>query len=195
MRILLHVCCGPCTIYPLQVLRDESIGVTGYFYNPNIHPYREFKRRIGALVAFAEKKKFALEIDRNYGLTEYLRRVVHHEEKRCSICYDMRLTRAAARAAELGMDGFSTTLLYSKYQNHALLKEKCGRLAEKYAVPFVYRDFREGWQQGIDQSIAMDLYRQPYCGCIYSEQERYDKKLRKQFRRARENEINNGSKA
>ena len=195
MRILLHVCCGPCTIYPLQVLRDESIGVTGYFYNPNIHPYREFKWRIGALVAFAEKKKFALEIDRNYGLTEYLRRVVHHEEKRCSICYDMRLTRAAARAAELGMDGFSTTLLYSKYQNHALLKEKCGRLAEKYAVPFVYRDFREGWQQGIDQSIAMDLYRQPYCGCIYSEQERYDKKLRKQLRRARENEINNGSKA
>ena len=195
MKILLHVCCGPCTIYPLLVLRDESIEVTGYFYNPNIHPYREFKRRIGALVAFAGKKKFALEIDRNYGLTEYLRRVVHHEEKRCSICYDMRLTRTAARAAELGMDGFSTTLLYSKYQNHALLKEKCGRLAEKYAVPFVYRDFREGWQQGIDQSIAMDLYRQPYCGCIYSEQERYDKKLRKQLRRARENEINNGSTA
>ncbi len=195
MRILLHVCCGPCTVYPLQVLRDESIEVTGYFYNPNIHPYREFKRRIGALVAFAGKKKFALEIDRNYGLTEYLRRVVHHENNRCSICYDMRLTRTAARAVELGMDGFSTTLLYSKYQNHALLKEKCGQLAEKHGLQFVYRDFRKGWQQGIDESIAMDLYRQPYCGCIYSEQERYDKKLRKRLRRARENETNNGSKA
>ena len=192
MKILLHVCCGPCTVYPLQVLRDESIEVTGYFYNPNIHPYREFKRRIGALVTFAEKKKFALEIDRNYGLTEYLRRVVYHEEKRCAICYDMRLGRAAARAAELGLDGFSTTLLYSRYQNHALLKEKCALLAKKHGLEFVYRDFREGWQQGIDESIAMELYRQPYCGCIYSEQERYDKKLRKQLRRAaHENEMKN----
>lgn len=182
MRILLHVCCGPCTVYPLQVLRDESIEVTGYFYNPNIHPYREFKRRIGGLVALAEKKKFAVEIDRNYGLTEYLRRVVHNEDKRCAICYDMRLSRVAARAAELDMDGFTTTLLYSRYQNHALIKKKCEQLAAKHTIDFFYRDFREGWQWGIDESIAMDLYRQPYCGCIYSEQERYDKKLRKRLR-------------
>ncbi len=182
MRILLHVCCGPCTVYPLQVLRDDSIEVTGYFYNPNIHPYREFKRRIGGLAALAEKKKFAVEIDRNYGLTEYLRRVVHNEDKRCSICYDMRLARVAARAVELDMDGFTTTLLYSRYQNHALLKEKCEQLAAKHRIDFFYRDFREGWQQGIDESIALDLYRQPYCGCIYSEQERYDKKLRKRLR-------------
>jgi len=186
MKILLHVCCGPCAVYPLQVLRDDDIDVTGYFYNPNIHPYREFKRRIGGLVTLADKKKFAVEIDRNYGLTEYLRQVVHNEDRRCSICYDLRLERTAAKALAMGMDGFTTTLLYSRYQNHALLKEKCGLLAEKYGLEFLYRDFREGWQQGIDGAIAMDLYRQPYCGCIYSEQERYDKKLRKRLRRARQ---------
>ncbi len=181
----MHVCCGPCTLYPLGVLREEGIDVSGYFYNPNIHPYREFKRRIGSLVTLAEEKKFAVEIDRNYGLTQYLRKVVHNEEKRCSVCYDMRLTQVAKKAAEQEMDGFTTTLLYSKYQNHSLLKEKCSHLADRYGVEFLYRDFRKGWQQGIDESIAMKLYRQPYCGCIYSEQERYDKKLRKKMRQNR----------
>jgi len=183
MKILMHVCCGPCTIFPLQSLREEGIDVSGYFYNPNIHPYREFKRRIGGLVALAEEKQFAVEIDRNYGLTEYLRQVVFKEEQRCSICYDMRLEQVAKKAAEQGMDGFTSTLLYSKYQNHTLLKEKCADLAETYGITFVYRDFREGWQQGIDESIALDIYRQPYCGCIYSEQERYDKKLQKKMRK------------
>jgi len=181
----MHVCCGPCTLFPLQALREEGIDVRGYFYNPNIHPYREFKRRIGGLVVLAEEKKFAVEIDRNYGLTEYLRKVVHNEDKRCSTCYDMRLEQVAKKAAEQGMDGFTSTLLYSKYQNHALLKKKCTKLAETYSIKFVYRDFREGWQQGIDESIALDIYRQPYCGCIYSEQERYDKKLQKKMRRQR----------
>ena len=188
MKILLHVCCGPCTVYPLEFLRTQGHEVKGYFYNPNIHPYREFKRRIGALVAFSEQKKFAVEIDRNYGLTEYMRRVVFNEDKRCSICYDMRLEPTAQKAAEQGADAFSSTLLYSRYQNHGLLIEKCRQLAEKYGIRFYYQDFREGWQQGIDGSIAMDLYRQPYCGCIYSEQERYDKKLRKKMRQARKND-------
>ncbi len=187
MNLLLHVCCGPCTLYPLRVLREEGIEVSGYFYNPNIHPYREFKRRIAALVELSEQKKFAVEIDRNYGLREYMRQVVFHEDERCGICYDMRLTRAAERAAERGMDAFSTTLLYSRYQNHALLKDKCAALARRFGIEFLYRDFREGWQEGIDESIAMELYRQPYCGCIYSEQERYDKKWRKQQRQQRQN--------
>lgn len=186
MRVLMHVCCGPCTVYPLKVLREQGVEVTGYFFNPNIHPYREFKRRIGGLVALAEKKKFAVEIDRDYGLKEYLRRVVHHEEQRCSLCYDMRLEPTVKKAAEEGMDAFTTTLLYSRYQDHALLIEKCGQLGEKYGIEFFYQDFREGWQEGINESIALDLYRQPYCGCIYSEQERYDKKLRKRMRRKRE---------
>ncbi|WP_457573605.1 epoxyqueuosine reductase QueH [Desulfolithobacter sp.] len=182
MDILLHVCCGPCTVYPLQKLREQNHEVQGYFYNPNIHPFREFKRRIGSLVELAEKTGLEVEIDRNYGLTEYLRQVVFRENERCPICYAMRLEQVAGRAAELGVDAFSSTLLYSRYQNHALLKKIGCELAEKYGVAFYYEDFRTGWQQGIDGSIAMGLYRQPYCGCIYSEQERYDKKLRKKKR-------------
>ena len=160
----------------------------GYFYNPNIHPYREFKRRIAALVEFADLTTFSVEIDREYGLKEYMRKVVFNEDKRCSLCYDMRLEATAKKAAEQGSDAFSSTLLYSKYQNHTLLIKKCTLLAEKYSIDFYYEDFREGWQQGIDGSIAMDLYRQPYCGCIYSEQERYDKKLRKKMRQQKKND-------
>ena len=182
MKILLHVCCGPCTVYPFASLREQGHAVTGYFYNPNIHPYREFKRRIQALVAFAELNRFKVEIDRNYGLTEYLRQVVFNENKRCSICYDMRLEQVAKLAVEQGAEAFTSTLLYSKYQNHGLLIEKGEKLAQQYGIRFYYQDFREGWQQGIDGSIEMDLYRQPYCGCIYSEQERYDKKLRRKKR-------------
>ena len=179
MRVLLHVCCGPCTIYPLEVLRSQGHEVRGYFFNPNIHPFREFKRRIKALVEFSEQKKFKVDIERDYGLTEYLRKVVFHENQRCALCYDMRLECIAEQAAVQGFDAFTTTLLYSKYQRHAMIKEKSEALAQKFAVRFFYQDFREGWQQGIDQSIAMGLYRQPYCGCLYSEQERYDKKMEK----------------
>lgn len=188
MKILLHVCCGPCTVYPLEYLRQQGHEVSGYFYNPNIHPYREFKRRIGALIGFSEQKKFKVEIDRNYGLTKYLRQVVFNEKNRCSICYDMRLEPTAIFAAEQGADAFTSTLLYSKYQNHQLLVDKSEKLADQYGVNFFYQDFREGWQQGVDGSIEMDLYRQPYCGCIYSEQERYDKKLRKKMRQQQNNE-------
>ncbi len=188
MKILLHVCCGPCAVYPLEYLEKKGHEVSGYFYNPNIHPYREFKRRIGALVEFSEQKKFTVEIDRNYGLTEYMRQVVFNEKKRCSICYDMRLEATARFAAEQGADAFTSTLLYSRYQNHQLLIDKSEKIADQYGVKFFYQDFREGWQQGIDGSIAMDLYRQPYCGCIYSEQERYDKKLRKKMRQQQKNE-------
>ncbi len=184
MDILLHSCCGPCSIYPVEQLTGKGHRVSGYFYNPNIHPYREFKRRTVALRQFAELSGFEVEIDTDYGLTEFLRKVVFHEAGRCSLCYDMRLEKTAQRAAEIGADAFTTTLLYSKYQNHDLLVKKCEKFAQLHDVDFYYQDFRIGWQEGIDASIAMDLYRQPYCGCIYSEQERYDKKLKKKMRLA-----------
>ena len=186
MKILLHVCCGPCAVYPLKVLRDQGHSVEGYFYNPNIHPFREFKKRISALEEMAGKEKFQVNIDDNYGLTEYLRKVVFNETSRCSICYDMRLEQTAERARTEGVDAFSTTLLYSRYQNHDLIREKGEILARKYGVAFCYEDFRKGWQEGIDRSKSMGLYRQPYCGCIYSEQERYDRKLRKKTIQNRE---------
>ncbi len=98
----------------------------------------------------------------------------------------MRLEKTAQQAIKQGADAFSTTLLYSRYQNHKKITETGHKVAEKYGVQFYYDDFRVGWQEGIDRAIAMDLYRQPYCGCIYSEQERYDKKLQKKLRQEAE---------
>jgi hypothetical protein len=153
--------------------------VTGLFYNPNIHPYQEFRRRLDAVRQFGQQTGCPMEIDEHYGLTEYLHQVVFHEQERCSRCYEMRLARTAETAVTGNFDAFSTTLFYSKYQNHRLLIDRCEQLAEQCGIGLHYEDFRLGWQQGIDESIRMGLYRQPYCGCIYSEQERYDKQLRK----------------
>jgi len=184
MKLLLHVCCAPCSTYTLDKLRKDAIDVSAYFYNPNIHPYREFKKRLHTLVEFAERNSLPLVVEREYGLTEYLRKVVFHENERCPICYDMRLKKTAQQAAGTGADAFSSTLLYSRYQNHALITQIGKQLAKKYGIEFYYEDFREGWQEGIDKALEMDLYRQSYCGCIYSEQERYDKKLQKKLRKA-----------
>ena len=91
----------------------------------------------------------------------------------------MRLREVVEQAKRVKADAFTTTLLYSRYQNHELIRLKAEELSVQYNIPFYYHDFREGWQQGIDMSKEMGLYRQSYCGCIYSEQESYDKKFRK----------------
>lgn len=179
MKILLHVCCGPCTVYPLQTLRQGGHAVIGYFHNPNIHPFREFKKRLGGVVELSQRTGLTVEYDRGYGLRQFLQTVVFHEAGRCALCYRLRLEATARMAKQLGMEAFSSTLLYSRYQNHELLRTIGEQLAEQYEIPFFYLDFRVGWQEGIDQSIAMELYRQAYCGCIYSEEERYDPRWRR----------------
>jgi epoxyqueuosine reductase len=185
MKLLLHVCCAPCSTFTLSRLRKQDIDVSGYFYNPNIHPFREFRKRLASLRDFSKDKNFSIEMETEYGLTEYLQKVVFHEKERCMICYNMRLEKTAQQAVKSGADAFSSTLLYSRYQNHEAIAKIGREMAKKYGVQFYYDDFRSGWQDGIDRAIAMDLYRQPYCGCIYSEQERYDKKLQKRLRKER----------
>ncbi len=179
MKIFLHTCCGPCAAYPVKHLRELGHQPMGYFFNPNIHPYREFRRRLAALRELSEIINFPVEYEREYGLRDYMRQVVFHEDSRCGLRYAMRLEPTVVKAMEAGADAFSTTLLYSRYQQHNLIREQCEKLSAHHGLPFFYQDFREGWQEGIDLSIEMKLYRQPYCGCVYSEQERYDKKLRK----------------
>ncbi|WP_136809139.1 epoxyqueuosine reductase QueH [Desulfosediminicola flagellatus] len=178
MKILLHTCCGPCSIYPIEELSKEY-AVSAYFFNPNIHPFQEFKRRKNSLREYCEKNRIPIIDLGSYGMKEFLRKVVFHENTRCNVCYSWRMEETAKRAAEDGFEAFTTTLLYSRYQNHDKLRQCGTELAEKYGISFIYKDFREGWQYGIDKSIELGMYRQPYCGCIYSEQERYDKLLRK----------------
>ena len=181
----MHICCGPCTASPLSVLRKDGHEVLGYFFNPNIHPFREFKKRTEALEQLARAMQLPVDYHREYGLKDFLRTVVFHEENRCRLCYEMRLLPTVLHALETGADAFTTTLLYSRYQKHELIRKTAEKLADQHGISFYYRDFREGWQEGIDMAIAMGLYRQPYCGCIYSEQERYDKTFRKQKKSAK----------
>ncbi len=188
IQILLHICCGPCTLYPLKVLREKGLEVVGFFYNPNIHPYREFRRRIIALEAISQIKGLEIVWDKEYGLRSFLRMVVFNENQRCEQCYYIRLENTVKKAAELRAEGFTTTLLYSRYQGHYLIKEIAEDLSYRFKVPFIYQDFRKGWEEGQAEAKALEIYRQPYCGCIYSEQERYDKKFRKRLKRGELNE-------
>ncbi|MDP2992656.1 MAG: epoxyqueuosine reductase QueH [Deltaproteobacteria bacterium] len=173
MNLLLHICCAPCTIYPLKVLRGEGMRITGFFYNPNIHPYLEFKRRLDTLKEYSRQADLAVICDETYYLREFLRAVVGHEDERCGLCYTLRLREAARVARKEKCDAFTTTLLYSKYQKHQIIREVGELIGQQENIPFVYLDFREGWQEGITMSRKMGMYRQGYCGCLYSEKDRY----------------------
>jgi predicted adenine nucleotide alpha hydrolase (AANH) superfamily ATPase len=177
MKILMHICCAPCTIYPLRVLRESGSEVTGLFFNPNIHPYLEYRKRAETLRDYASGVGLKV-VEGGYPLEEFLRNVVFRESDRCRCCYYMRLAMTAEKARSERFDGFTTTLLYSKFQRHELVKEICESLAKSCGIAFIYRDFREGWNEGVDKSKELGLYRQPYCGCIYSEKERYWKGTR-----------------
>jgi len=173
MKILLHVCCANCAITPLERLKENRDDVTGYFFNPNIHPFQEYQKRLDALKQYSERVGLKVIYRDEYLLEEFLKNVSHRVEKRCQYCYSVRLESTAREAKKNAFDGFSTTLLQSAHQNHALIKETGERIAQEIGIPFYYEDFRQGWKKGVEVSKAMGLYRQQYCGCIYSEKERF----------------------
>ena len=178
MKVLLHTCCAPCLIYPYSFLKDQGKEVTAFFYNPNIHPFQEFKKRINTLSCYAKDLSLHLIAEKQYGLVDFLRKVVFNEFDRCRICYSMRIEKTVLLAKDLGFEAFSTTLLYSKFQQHNLIIRICNSLSSLHNIEFLYHDFRAGWQDGVDKSKQLNLYRQPYCGCIFSEQERFDKSFK-----------------
>lgn len=173
MKILLHICCGPCAIYPVRVLRDDRMDVTGFFYPHNIHPYTECLKRRQTLEAYAEQIDLRVICPPDYDLEEFLQKIVFRESNRCMICYRERLSTTAHVARKGRFDAFSTTLLYSKFQKHEIIQSIGEAVGASEGVPFYYRDFRPGWQEGIEESKRLGLYRQSYCGCIYSEKERF----------------------
>lgn len=173
MKILLHTCCGPCTIYPLRILREQGQDLTGYYYNPNIHPYREYKHRAETLAVFAEEMTFPVIWADDYTMEDFFRLVAGREERRCELCYTLRLRQTAQTAKKQAFDAFTTTLLYSKFQKHDLIRKIGELMSRQFNIPFFYVDFREGWQEGVQTSKKREMYRQPFCGCIYSEKERF----------------------
>lgn len=173
MKILLHICCAPCAVYPAENLSVSGHRVRGFFYNPNIHPYQEFARRVATLEDYAAKIGLPIIWDRGYHLEEFLRSVVFREQERCRFCYYLRL-KATARVAKAGkFDAFTSTLLYSKFQNHEVIRELGEQVVQEVGVPFYYVDFRRGWTTGNAQSKKLGLYKQQYCGCIFSERDRF----------------------
>ncbi len=173
MRVLLHSCCGPCTIYPLRILREQHHEVKAYFFNPNIHPFSEFMKRRDTLATFAKGVSLPLVVDDRYELHSFLKGALDYGRDRCLFCYRTRLAQVFAHASEGDTEAVTTTLLYSKYQRHADIVAIASELSEEYDLPFLYEDFRLGWQEGVAESKRLEMYRQKYCGCVFSELERY----------------------
>lgn len=176
MKLLLHVCCAPCSIMAVKILRDAGIDVTAYWYNPNIHPVTEYEARRDSFVAYASSIGLPVVMNDFYGLRPFLERALSDLGNRCSGCYEERLRKTAEAAASGGFDVFSTTLLISPYQKHETLRDVAGRIAAEVGVPFHYVDFRPYFREGQRLARTLPVYMQKYCGCIFSEEERYRRK-------------------
>jgi len=175
MNLLLHTCCGPCAVKCIETLKNEGVTPDLFWHNPNIHPFTEYISRLESLTLLAERTELNLITFGEYGLRSFLAEIGTDYDERCPHCYRMRLVAVAKYAAENGYDGFSTTLLISPYQNHEMIKDIGEALANEYGIDFVYRDFRPHFREGQKQAREIGLYMQKYCGCIFSEEERYFK--------------------
>ena len=181
MKLLLHTCCAPCSVYCIDSLREEGIEPTVYWYNPNIHPYMEYKARRDCLKEYTKNINVQAIFEENYGLDEFCKNVIGDLENRCSnYCYRVRLEQTAKYAKENGYDSFSTTLLVSPYQKHDVIIKVAEEMAIKYNVKFLYRDFRIGFREGQNKARELGLYMQKYCGCVFSEEMRYYNRNRMQ---------------
>lgn len=172
----MHICCGPCSAACIKVLREEGIDITGYWYNPNIHPYKEYESRLNALKEYSKLVNLEVIYNDYYGLREFTKNVVNDLDNRCIYCYTKRLEETVKYAKENNYDAFTTTLFISPYQKHDLIKSICEDLSKKYDIKFYYKDFRPYFYEGKKMFHDTGLYMQKYCGCVFSEEERYLKK-------------------
>ena len=176
MKVLLHTCCAPCCLGPYEDLAGGGHEVTGYFYNPNVHPLIEFRRRLKAMKVLQERLPIPVIYEEAYGLSEFLQAVRWQgadPAQRCADCYRLRLGSAAGVAAERGFDAFTTTLLGSTHQDHGLIARVGRRCADEHGVEFIEADWRARSEEGHRRARQMGLYLQTYCGCVFSEWERF----------------------
>ena len=173
MNTLMHICCAPCANQPIDLLRREGIGVTGFWFNPNIHPYTEYQARKSTLEGYAREIGMKLIIGGTYDLRTFITNVADNIDGRCAYCYQVRMEETAKYAAQNGFDSFTTSLLISPYQKHDAIAATARAMGEKYGVEFLYRDFRPLFREGQEFAREHGFYMQKYCGCIFSEEERY----------------------
>ena len=179
--LLLHACCAPCSSYTLEYL-SKYFDITIYYYNPNIHPESEYKRRILELSKFLKEfntpNKVSL-IEARYNPNEYFESVkglenLGEKSKRCYECYKLRMEDACKYAKTNNFDYFTTTLSISPYKVAEWINEIGADLEKKYNIKYLYADLKKknGYKRSIELSRIYNLYRQDYCGCIYSKEER-----------------------
>ena len=174
MKLLLHTCCAPCSVYCIDYLRNQNIEPTVYWYNPNIHPYTEYKARRDCLKEYTKSINAEAIFAEEYGLQTFCQNVINNLENRCTdYCYRVRIEKTIQYAKQHGYDTFTSTLFVSPYQKHEKLKQICEELAQKHNINFLYIDFRPGFRQGQAKARELGLYMQKYCGCIFSEEMRY----------------------
>ena len=180
-KILLHTCCAPCSVSCVDSLRAEGIEPVSYWFNPNIHPYKEYQARKRTLEAYAKSIDMKLIKGGRYDVRGFLSALDGElGGGRCAVCYRMRFEQTAKYAAENGYSSFSSTLFISPYQNHELMLKTAEECAKEYGVSFLHRDFRPLFREGQDRARELGLYMQKYCGCILSEADRYEKRPKKQ---------------
>lgn len=171
-KLLLHTCCGPCLIYPQEAL-GKDYDLTIFYYNPNIHPKEEYKKRLKTLKKYCCNKNFNLLVD-EYTPANYFSKIKHKEKKecRCPECYRLRLTRTAEQAKRLGYKYFSTTLMVSPYQDLEKIIAIGKELAVKYDLEFITgEDWNKNFREAQVKAKELGMYRQKYCGCKFSLEE------------------------
>ncbi len=197
MKILLHICCSNCTLYAFKILKSEGHDFSGFWFNPNIYPYEEYILRLDSLKklsdlwhinmfyieAYKPENFFKMFKSPHPHFTKWGQGGIPPSPERCRSCYLLRLKKTAAYAQQQGFDAFSTTLLISPYQDFEQIVSTGKELAEKYHILFYLKDFRPYFRDSMTLSKELGLYRQKYCGCIFSREERYRKKNQKQWDR------------
>lgn len=169
-KILLHICCGPCATASIEKLKKEGYEVVGFYYNPNIHPSCEYKKRLSEAKKLAEKTNIQLIVP-EYNPDEYFKAVKGAEndmEKRCPKCWELRLAATAKKAKEFEICYFGTTLRISPYQNQEKLLGIGKEIAKKHSIKFYETDLVCEFHHSVELSKSLELYRQKYCGCIFS---------------------------
>jgi len=180
LRLLLHTCCLPCAIYPIDLAEQEKIAVTGFFYNPNIHPQVELLKRHAEYDRYFKSKNLE-SLFPEQSEHDFFKKIsgIEASNFRCISCWRIRLGRTVTFAKENGYDAFSTTLLGSPYQDHETIKNISEELSKVFNIKFHYRDFRKGFNNAHKVARSSGIYCQNYCGCIFSIIEREERKLKK----------------
>ena len=176
-KTLMHTCCAPCSLSCIDPLRAEGIEPIAFWYNPNIHPWKEYEARRDCLLTYAPTIEMQVIVDEDYGLRTFVEHVASDIDHRCTYCYQHRLEETARYAAEHGYEAFTSTLLASLYQDHDGIKAAAEKYARQYGVEFLYRDFRPNFRAGNQRARELGFYMQKYCGCVFSEQDRYQKQI------------------